>query len=186
VLSVYLVWVGFFFISKWYGCSSIPLWAVMPNSLGWRWSYGSLINNYLCMQPVPITPKVVSSSPVHGEVYSIQYYKKLTSELLKSDFDHLSYIIYITNIWLTHQFSIFRCGTIQQMFLSKYLQKGGWNKRVHWSKLFLFNDVYWWRLPGAQGSNPQTVVQCLPVDHSGEFTPQKFGYWACFYYLIDN
>ena len=30
--------------------------------------------NYLCNQCMPITTKVVSSKPVHGEVYSIQHY----------------------------------------------------------------------------------------------------------------
>jgi len=32
----------------------------------------------LPVQSVPITTKVVSSNPVHGEVYSIQHYVKLT------------------------------------------------------------------------------------------------------------
>jgi hypothetical protein len=36
----------------------------------WSWSYGFT----LPMQSVPIPTKVVSSNPVHGEVYSIQYY----------------------------------------------------------------------------------------------------------------
>ena len=40
----------------------------------WSWSYGSWIYNYLQVQSVPITIKVVSSNPVHGEVYSIQQY----------------------------------------------------------------------------------------------------------------
>ena len=35
----------------------------------WSWSYGSWI-----VQSVPITTKVVSSNPVHGEMYSIQHY----------------------------------------------------------------------------------------------------------------
>jgi hypothetical protein len=34
------------------------------------------------MQPVPITTKVVSSNPAHGEVYLIQHYvKKFVSDL---------------------------------------------------------------------------------------------------------
>jgi hypothetical protein len=37
----------------------------------WSWSYGSLIYNYLCNQ---CDLWVVSSNPVHGEVYSIQHY----------------------------------------------------------------------------------------------------------------
>jgi len=37
------------------------------------WSYGRWIYNYMCMQ-VPIITKVVSSNPIHGEVYSIQHY----------------------------------------------------------------------------------------------------------------
>ena len=37
------------------------------------WSCGSWIYNYP-VQSVPITTKVVSSNPVHGEVYSIQHY----------------------------------------------------------------------------------------------------------------
>jgi len=41
----------------------------------WSWSYGSWIYNYqLPVQSVPITTKVMSSNPVHGEVYSIQHY----------------------------------------------------------------------------------------------------------------
>ena len=39
----------------------------------WSWSYGSLILS-LTVQSVPITTEVVSSNPVHGEVYSIQHY----------------------------------------------------------------------------------------------------------------
>ena len=31
-------------------------------------------NACMCMQSVPITTKVVSSNPAHGEVYSIQHY----------------------------------------------------------------------------------------------------------------
>ena len=43
--------------------------------------YGSLIYNYLC-PAVPITTKVVSSNPSHGEVYSIQHYViKFVSDL---------------------------------------------------------------------------------------------------------
>jgi hypothetical protein len=40
----------------------------------WSWSYGSWINNYLCNQCLIITTKVVSSNPIHVEVYSIQHY----------------------------------------------------------------------------------------------------------------
>jgi hypothetical protein len=40
----------------------------------WSWSYGSKIYDYLCNRSVPISTKVVGSSPIHGEVYSIQYY----------------------------------------------------------------------------------------------------------------
>ena len=38
--------------------------------------YGSWIYNYmyLYVQTVPITTKVVSSNPVHGDVYLIQHY----------------------------------------------------------------------------------------------------------------
>jgi hypothetical protein len=47
----------------------------------WSWLYGSWIYNYRCNQ-VPITTKVVSSNPVHGEVYSIQHYViKFVSDL---------------------------------------------------------------------------------------------------------
>jgi hypothetical protein len=36
----------------------------------------------LPVQSVPITPKVVSSNPIHGEVYSIQHYViKFVSDL---------------------------------------------------------------------------------------------------------
>jgi hypothetical protein len=38
----------------------------------WSYSYGSWIYNYLCNLPIPT--KVVISSPVHREVYSIQHY----------------------------------------------------------------------------------------------------------------
>ena len=45
----------------------------------WSWSYGSWIYSYLWN---PITTKVVSSNPVHGEVYSMQHYViKLVSDL---------------------------------------------------------------------------------------------------------
>ena len=49
-----------------------------------------LYNNYVpihimlpleCLQSVPITTKVVSSNPVHGEVYSIHYVIKFVSDL---------------------------------------------------------------------------------------------------------
>ena len=47
----------------------------------WSWSYGNL-DFQLPVQSVPITTKVVSSSPVHGEVYSIQHYViKFVSDL---------------------------------------------------------------------------------------------------------
>ena len=47
----------------------------------WSGFYGSWINNYLC-KSVPITTKVMSSKPVHGEVYSIQHYAiKFVSDL---------------------------------------------------------------------------------------------------------
>ena len=37
---------------------------------------------HVCLQSVPITTKVVSSNPVHGEVYSIQHYViKFVSDL---------------------------------------------------------------------------------------------------------
>ena len=37
--------------------------------------YGSfMVNLQLPMQSVPITTKVVSSNPTHGEVYTIQLY----------------------------------------------------------------------------------------------------------------
>jgi hypothetical protein len=41
-------------------------------------------HNHDRMQSVPITTKVVSSNPVHGEVYSIQHYmiKSLVREIL--------------------------------------------------------------------------------------------------------
>jgi hypothetical protein len=50
----------------------------------WAWSHGSWINNYLWnhYQSEPVTTKVVSSNPVHGEVYSIQHYViKFVSDL---------------------------------------------------------------------------------------------------------
>jgi hypothetical protein len=42
-------------------------------TIGPSWSYGNL-DLQLPVQSVPITTKVVSSNPVHGEVYSIQHY----------------------------------------------------------------------------------------------------------------
>ena len=44
--------------------------------LSWLWLHGFWIYNYKCtyIQSVHITTKVVSLNPVHGEVYSIQYY----------------------------------------------------------------------------------------------------------------
>jgi hypothetical protein len=38
------------------------------------WLYCRSIYNYLYMQSVPIATKVMSSNPVHGEVYSKQHY----------------------------------------------------------------------------------------------------------------
>jgi hypothetical protein len=47
----------------------------------WSWSYGSY-ELQLAMQWVPITTNVVSSNPIHGEVYSIQHYViKFVSDL---------------------------------------------------------------------------------------------------------
>jgi hypothetical protein len=41
-----------------------------------------IFNLQLPVQPVPITTNVVSSSPIHGEVYSIQHYViKFVSDL---------------------------------------------------------------------------------------------------------
>ena len=40
----------------------------------WSWSHGGWIYKYLCNQSVSIATNVVSSNPVHGEFYSIQYY----------------------------------------------------------------------------------------------------------------
>jgi hypothetical protein len=40
--------------------------------------------DHMVVQSVPITTKVVSSHPAHGEVYSIQHYLiKLVSDLLQ-------------------------------------------------------------------------------------------------------
>ena len=47
----------------------------------WSWLYGSY-ELQLAMQWVPITTNVVSSNPIHGEVYSIQHYViKFVSDL---------------------------------------------------------------------------------------------------------
>ena len=58
---------------------------ILPLSLFVLLSYGSWIYNYkkkLLMQSVPITANVVSSNPIHGEVYSIQHYViKVVSDL---------------------------------------------------------------------------------------------------------
>ena len=45
-------------------------------------SYGSCIYKYQFMQSVPITTKVVSANPAHGEMYFIQHYViKFASDL---------------------------------------------------------------------------------------------------------
>ena len=47
----------------------------------WSWSYSSCIYNFLC-KSVSITTKVVSSNPIHGEVYSMQLHViKFVNEL---------------------------------------------------------------------------------------------------------
>ena len=65
--------------------STPPQLPMTKNGPSWSWFYGSWINNYIVpvhVQSVPITTKVVSSNPVHGEVYSIQHYViKFVSEL---------------------------------------------------------------------------------------------------------
>ena len=38
----------------------------------WSWSYGSWIYNYLCNRC--LSPLIVSSNPVHGDVYPMQHY----------------------------------------------------------------------------------------------------------------
>ena len=51
------------------------------NHIAGSWSYGSWTYK-LPVQSVPITTKVVSSNPVHGEVYWIQHYViKFVSDL---------------------------------------------------------------------------------------------------------
>ena len=40
----------------------------------WSWLYSSWIYNYLFVQSMPITTKVLSSNPAHGKMYSIQHY----------------------------------------------------------------------------------------------------------------
>jgi hypothetical protein len=48
----------------------------------WSWSYGSCIYNYLYVQSVHITTKIVSSNPVHDQVYSMQHFViKIVSDL---------------------------------------------------------------------------------------------------------
>jgi hypothetical protein len=55
---------------------------INSKSSSWSWSYGSWIYKFLCNQCLLHTTKVVSSNPVHGEVYSIQHYViKLVSNL---------------------------------------------------------------------------------------------------------
>jgi hypothetical protein len=50
----------------------------------WFMSYGLWVMVQLPVQSVSITTKVVSSNPVHGEVYSIQHYVlQFVSELLQ-------------------------------------------------------------------------------------------------------
>jgi hypothetical protein len=52
----------------------------------WSWSYGSCIGsyiyNYLYVPSVHITTKIVSSNPVHDQVYSMQHFViKIVSDL---------------------------------------------------------------------------------------------------------
>ena len=47
--------------------------SIILGSLYVVWVYGSWAYNFICLS-VPITTKVVSSNPVHGEVYTIQQY----------------------------------------------------------------------------------------------------------------
>ena len=60
-------------------CTTNWKWVVMYVHVRRIYFY-SFHMEYLPVKSVPITPKVASSNPVHGEVYSIQHYK--------SDFKH--------------------------------------------------------------------------------------------------
>jgi hypothetical protein len=50
--------------------------------------YGGWIYKYLCNQSVSIATNVVSSNPVHGEFYSIQYYAMKFIRDLQPPCDH--------------------------------------------------------------------------------------------------
>ena len=58
---------------KYWYIDKIKLYYYCFQGSSWSGFYGSWINNYLC-KSVPITTKVMSSKPVHGEVYWIQHY----------------------------------------------------------------------------------------------------------------
>jgi hypothetical protein len=59
--------------------NTINGWFMVNSIAGPSWSYGSF---QLPVESVPITTKVVSSNPVHGEVYSMQHYViKFVSDL---------------------------------------------------------------------------------------------------------
>ena len=68
----------------------------------WSWSYGGWIYNYLCNQCLsPITIKVVSSNPIHCEVYSKASSTHLRTVLMdccKFNLSHKALYIY----WCTH------------------------------------------------------------------------------------
>jgi len=52
----------------------LPMWwQVLTSESSWSWSYGTLIQSYLC-KSVPITTNIVNYNPAHGEVYSLQHY----------------------------------------------------------------------------------------------------------------
>jgi predicted phosphoadenosine phosphosulfate sulfurtransferase len=58
------------------------------------------------VQPVPITTEVVSSNPVHGEVYSIQHYKiKFVSDrsVVFSGYSDSEILLKVTLNTITHQ-----------------------------------------------------------------------------------
>jgi hypothetical protein len=97
-------------INKMFSKEAIYMYLIQCVSL---WSYGSRICNYnVPVQSVPITTKVVSSNPVHGEVYSIQHYViKIFNDLQQVKFNNKSllnrylyiYCIYFCNLIRKHQ-----------------------------------------------------------------------------------
>ena len=101
-----------------------PLWS-------WSWSYGSWIYN-LPVQSGPITTKVVSSNPVHDEVYSLQHCDKVCQWLATGHW--FSLVIPVSSINKTD------CQDITEILLKVALNTIKSNKMID-SKLYINKEV---------------------------------------------